>query len=1260
MESKDDWILELQFKNKIFEKNGTEFQNFCVALLQKIHGSDFSKINDGGGDDGNDGYLSSHGIYYQIYAPTYYHCTATNATTKLKNDFEKLKTSKWPDGSPIKEYNFIYNDKLLGDLQSLLVSHASLQKENPDIIINIISSFQLIENFLKQLSHQQLISLGFQTDLSQASKVIKSQLEIVQNYVFDDKITTGSNLLNLVPMNIINQASTDLKIEYEILKARIAYKEEDIDTAINSIKKLTVSYPNKIDSYLFLANIYLTIRNIDKYSEKINKAKEINSAHWRVKYTSLRYDLLYSPESINYDNVISSIESYSDKVKSEFYVLLHELARNRQDTSIATTYLDHATTLNPNRFINYYLKIQQQLLDLIKNSSNQINPTDNLSKIFMEIEALEENFPELTKRNKLLLYYIKALFFNFTSNIDGTLEISDKIIYLIYDCYCDNQIIQILSCILPFIKLNDINELSKLTNYLIKSSVSLNEGILNLVFLQFCHHDKLSTLGKTFFQGLESTKYIKFISLLEQEKYSEFANLIQNMPQFSYALSTHNVIPLDLRKVLIDNLELQDNNFYQKHALCLYYYDSKDLDKAYSEIKNIEISNINFGNHITLLNIVRAKQAFDLEIIILDALIENLSSHIDNLFSLKLQKFNALVKLEDIFGTESLGLELINMHKNVVDNITDYEFILGCTISAIWAQQKYSYSLEILENFIPDTPSGNFIIHICAKVYLKNNLPEKALEALVNGIYEKQIINPEELSNIYTGLYIPLSKYIQIEPSLGMVQEDTYIKFENCQDWRYIGNGKESLDATKISQFDPRYQKILGLKLGDHIQLNPYNAKQNHKIELIYTHKQYILYRIPQQFQLLTSANKLSNVFEIQFEFKDNNIDISPLLEILQSQQNTINGIFEQYRQNIYFPLALLASKTNGFLNVIEKIKLENSGYYIKHCLPETYNNQTLTAQEVVTTQKPFFIDTTSAFFLILGNMLEPLLNNQLLLYIPNSVIRFLHKFLEDISNAGEKSCISCTAGELLITHFDQTPSELIRRFQDNLNCLKQHPARIINLSNANKSDAWIEKEIEPSLSDACILAQQNITNYVVLTEDPLYIICNSYLTQKPSPKFCSSIDIVQILYEKNIIKTSEFLEYFNLLVTYKFKSLAITVPIIYQVLFQENNQLNINNLPKLHLSLLLSKSYGCTVEILTKMLASFLFYLGERQGVKNCTLIFSELINNLPTDYNVTPKVIMESVLKHMEISIDQHELNNTIKRQSLESINQFRSLLI
>lgn len=163
----------LQFKSKLLLASGTEFQSFFETLIKK-HNSLFKKIPSGGGDGGNDGWIKETGTYFQIYSPIDTSVKDADAATKLKNDFENLKTN-WDKVKEIKEYFFVYNDKYQGS-QRPEKELAELEKNNPDIKFKLLLSHDLEKIFIN-LSNSDKHELGFHIDRRQTIDLVSKIYE---------------------------------------------------------------------------------------------------------------------------------------------------------------------------------------------------------------------------------------------------------------------------------------------------------------------------------------------------------------------------------------------------------------------------------------------------------------------------------------------------------------------------------------------------------------------------------------------------------------------------------------------------------------------------------------------------------------------------------------------------------------------------------------------------------------------------------------------------------------------------------------------------------------------------------------------------------------------------------------------------------------------------------------------------------------------------------------------------------------------------
>lgn len=62
----------LQFKLKIYQATGEEFQRLFNSVMTAYYGVNYQSVRPWGnkGDGGNDGFLANKGHYFQVYAPS--------------------------------------------------------------------------------------------------------------------------------------------------------------------------------------------------------------------------------------------------------------------------------------------------------------------------------------------------------------------------------------------------------------------------------------------------------------------------------------------------------------------------------------------------------------------------------------------------------------------------------------------------------------------------------------------------------------------------------------------------------------------------------------------------------------------------------------------------------------------------------------------------------------------------------------------------------------------------------------------------------------------------------------------------------------------------------------------------------------------------------------------------------------------------------------------------------------------------------------
>ncbi|MCD4691850.1 MAG: hypothetical protein K8R79_02955, partial [Calditrichales bacterium] len=820
MKPLDKNYLSLQFRNKINSKNGTEFQSFFENIMEKAF-SDFQKIRPYGnqGDGGNDGYRKSSGIYYQVYSPDTLKIKESKAAKKLNEDFQKLK-NEWNEISQIKEYNFVFNDKYGGSIQLLEEVISELNGNNSNIEFRLFLAKDL-EGVFFQLDESDILNLGFNIDQRQAIANAYNYLEKVEIELDRENAKFAHKILKNSKDIIFELKDENLSLLHEILECRCLQKLEKVEDAKVKYENISKKFTKDSRAFLYLAEIYLKDKDFDKNKELLEKAKQIDNNYWLLKLEEL-VRKKYLGEKIDTANINQKIFPDDPRCKANFYRLYALFFEDSGDKTNADSFIENAIHLNPDRLDNHIAKLS--LID------NRLFSNQNTSQIFQEfqklleeIEKVENKFSEygdIRARSKAILNVQKLNALRVQENYPEFEKISQETFKLSITCYLDKQIDQILTVLLRSVSLPD-NDFNQLLEYLINSKKEISEELSKVLIFQFNIRDSLFTDGKKFFEETNNQKYLDFINYLESKNDEKVLKFLDNDIQFAISIANTTKNLPELRRKIIEHLP-NDKDIQKEKLLLLLNYDEENFDEAFEILKKNDLTNLGYLECKPILKIVQEKKAWDFEIIILEKLLEKEKDE-KVIFNLKLQLFNAYFNLKKFTEVIETGEKLLNQDssENIL-NIRNKEVLLVQTIIACFERGKVDdkilkKSQEILEKYQLTQPTFEFKAGIEAEVYLKNNEPNKALESVIEGIKIKKNLTPEEYVKLHFVMSIQIGNQINLKlESLNKVEENTFVKFRNKDQWYFIGNDNE-LDAIKISKQNDKYPLFIDQTLGDKI-----------------------------------------------------------------------------------------------------------------------------------------------------------------------------------------------------------------------------------------------------------------------------------------------------------------------------------------------------------------------------------------------------------------------------------------------------------
>ena len=290
MHHSEKTYLRMRFELEIYRRSGNSFENFFSQIMMK-HNSGFRPVKPHGnlGDRKNDGFVSSSGVYYQVYSPENPGERKGAALNKAIKDFQGLY-DYWQKISPIKEYHFVLNDKYDGVYPDLERGLADIKKEYN---LNEAAPFYAkhLEEICFSLEDDRLFSiLGFPPDPSNIPTLEFFELRDVIQHILD-------NVESIDLKNRLSPPDFDGKIEFNNLSkypanllVTASYQLGTLDNYFskgNALQKQTIGEILK-EKYIFLSNLDYPVSNNFTKSDAIfdellkimapNKEKRVQDA----------------------------------------------------------------------------------------------------------------------------------------------------------------------------------------------------------------------------------------------------------------------------------------------------------------------------------------------------------------------------------------------------------------------------------------------------------------------------------------------------------------------------------------------------------------------------------------------------------------------------------------------------------------------------------------------------------------------------------------------------------------------------------------------------------------------------------------------------------------------------------------------------------------------------------------------------------------------------------------------------------------------
>lgn len=1248
--------LWLQFRNKVYQKNATEFQSFFEEIMLKAFPA-FQKIRPYGksGDGGNDGYRPSEGIYYQIYAPENPQEKEAEAAKKLKEDFEKLKTN-WGQISKVKEFYFVFNDKWSGSTIELAKALAELKAANPSIEFGIHTPKDL-EKIFFGLQQQDILTLGFDID---STKAVSNAYELLEKLEVDIDRDNGKDVLKQLDniASIISGLSDDgLTLKYGILEARALQKVEKMHEAKDKYESLAKRYPNDPRAILYLAEHYLNNEDFAKNKDLLDQAEKIDSTHWLFVLEKLIREYR-TGGSVDFSKVDENSFPSDQRIKSNFYRLYAFFYEKAENFTMADSFIEKAIHNNPDKFNNYNAKISL-LIGRAHRKKDRATVEYELKNVLQEFDLVDNKISEwggLCVRNKAALNVKKIHIFFVNENASGVEQLVPETFEQLLSCYFDSVIDELLAELLIPVSLPQ-KDFDRLLEYLKKAENPYSDNLAKILVIQFLYRNNLFTTGKDFFTETKKDIILDLINNIQTEKYDAILEYLKDDTRFAVALAnTAKDFPV-LRKKIIEILP-DDGSIQKEKLLLLLNYDQNQTDEAFELIQKMDLSNLGYFECRPILQIAKGKKAWDFVVVILNRLLAFekdqralLQLNLD-LFTanLHLEKFSEMIKIGESMLANSQDMSLLDDHNK--------ELILGQTIFARFKRGEYAEAKALLEKYRNLSMGFEFKVAVETEVYLKNNEAHQALASVVSGVKLLKNPSPEQYGSLFI-FFTEIGNLIDFHPtSLEKVEASCFVKFKEQDRWYFVGDDNE-LDATKIASSDEKYSKFIDKKIGEKVLFEDcYRSdKTEYTIENVLTIEKYILWQCVHHAQKLSLEHRWDMMEMIEVPTTGDTIDTKYIIARLEDGRKKRGDFFELYcQQNL--PLAFLAVNEGGLTNAIGTIMNENKGFikFSSGDLAEI-NQQKKVAKRVIEGQA-FYLDGTSALVLSETGLLEKIYEYLPNLKVPQSVITLLLEIKEKFRYMpGQVGHMGFAQGKLTFSSVDQDKRAVIQdHFEKSIKLLESKSQNIGVISAANKSDCFSEQRVPAELCDACVLAQKEVTS--VLTEDFLYLQANELETKKRAPEYCSAFALVRVLYEQKKVAFDQYLNFYSYLSAYRFRFLPLSTDDITHAVFGDGiiAKIQPEKIRQLNFPLVLSEQYGVTFDSAFLVVGRFLIRVLVDDAILPdvAERIFSEILSTFPTPKDMDKKALGKMFLRVSAQTINKMRQRIIIGTRVQEKINR------
>ena len=1148
--------LRLQLRTKLYELKYKPFQDFFSTLMQHIH-SDFVRVDDAGGDGGNDGYIRSSGKYFQVYAPK--SGKGPEAARKFVKDFYTLHKN-WDAINKIQEYCFVYNDRFEGSPKSLEKMISDMKIEHPNLGFSLMLCHNIHVLFFDNLSDRLMTEFGFDQELMPSLKMVKRDIEKLEDLLnLEDIRLAEIKSQDIVDIFSFLSDQPEVRLDYDLQVVRLLILQENYDEAKDKLEILIEDYPNDVRPQVQL--LYLErsfgFANLG-YTRLLNDLKTKFPENWRVKLEILQNNSMNGDCSLLEEFEATELHDDHELYKIFYFLSFIYLAKGEYEKSL--DFYNRSYVKNRYYLPNWILKMFILRLQLQDPSRNQHDRKDIASRLFEYLREFKTKTVERglgSTRTKVIINSIDLIIDGWVQHLSTNGRLLSNTLNYVEKCYFNEQIDSILSDLLIIGPICQ-GDVIGLVSYLKPNIHLLSSKLCVGLILVLIHLNCLESIGLPLFEERDDENLLILCHAIIKDDVESFESCIKSVADEVISFAISPGVPKNIRSKAIELVGTQRpeialriniinliNSGQSKEALRLL----PSLDDAESVLPEYRIYS----------RAAHEAEAWDAEIGIINKILPLISNQ-EEILAYKCSLWQAYGKLDDYINTIKLGQEIL-LHRELakVLPMESQGLVLEKTIACCIDHSSVVKSdLHLAERLLKDhcdlPMTFDFKISYIPKLYCELGKFTEALTYLVSSIREKGSLTSEEYARLFLiNLQCNQKLFCANTESAPEIVDDCFLKFSSSEEWFYIGE-KEPLNCIPIRPSDQRYKILLGKKLQSTISIDRgYGTNvELGELETVYPIEMYLNVVSSKWFNLLSTQGGLAGIQSVSVE---KNGEITPeYIErfLIENNHSILEEDFWQHK----IPFSILAYSKGGVVQTLEFIRLAKSGHLIaSNSELGNFQKELNGAFNIISSNNRFAIDLISVFLLIESGLIEKftflferaiISQSQL-----NEIIRLI-KLIEDRSQVHET--LGLDDGHV---RFQTVNHEI-------LNTLKEKLIGFVGMIE-NKKDCVVQISSQtrgmyfPGLAklghylDFPIIALKE--NCLMVTDDLLFINLFGSLIGLINDQSVSSYAFVLAAFYNGMIQLEDLLRYINLLISYRYSFIHPSSDLLLQIAYSQKSE---------------------------------------------------------------------------------------------------------